>query len=135
MKAEWRYASALLRILWIRELSTVSTTSRSSISPSSSGLTSFSSCEASVGFQLVRASSIACDEFSSSVLMTTALLVCPAASAASSEVLYASRCDNRCIMGHKSVDSPRRVSTECRGFERLPGSGDGNGTAIGGVSV
>lgn len=33
------------------------------------------------------------------------------------------------------MDSPRSVSTEFKGFERLPGSGKGNGVAIGGVSV
>lgn len=87
MKAEWRYASALLRMLWIRKLSIVSGSSKSPTSLTSSDLVSFSSLETNVGVQLVSASSIACDEFSSSVLMTTALLVSPAAIAESSEVL------------------------------------------------
>jgi hypothetical protein len=81
---------------------------------------------------------MACDVFSSSVLITIALLVCPAATAASSEILNDSRCDSRWIIGHRSVERPRRVSTQFRGefgFERLQGSGRGKGVAIGGVLV
>lgn len=64
-----------------------------------------------VGFQSLSASSMACVSFSSSVRRTVALLVSPEARAASMAFLTDKRCDRRWIMGHRSVDRPRRVST------------------------
>jgi hypothetical protein len=68
-----------------------------------------------VGFQLVSAISMACDVLSSSVRSTVALLNSPATKASSSDCLKESKCDSRCIMGHRSVDSPRSVSTALSG--------------------
>ncbi len=49
------------------------------------------SMDESVGFQFVRASSMACEAFSSSTRRTVAVLVWPAATAVLSEFLYEGR--------------------------------------------
>lgn len=60
------------------------------------------------------------------------MLVWPAAIAASREVLKDSKWDRRWIMGHRSVDSPRRVSTALNGEFGIKNSGDeGNGVDTG----
>lgn len=80
---------------------------------------------------------MACDVFSSSVRRTVALLVSPIASAASMDVLNDNKWESRCMIGHKSVDNPRRVSTEFRGEggKGLEGAGNGKGCDIGCVLV
>ena len=86
------------------------------------------------GFHSRRAISIAWDVLSSSVRRTVALLVWPAAMAASSEVLKDSKCERRWIMGHRSVERPRRVSTALNGeFEagNSEAGGVGKGAAVG----
>lgn len=83
-----------------------------------------------VGFQFVRASSMAWEVFSSSVRRTMALLVSPLEMAASRACLWDRRCERRWIMGQRSVEKPRSVSTAFRGEERLGISsmgGMGNG--------
>lgn len=76
-KAEWRYASALLRILCMR----VSSHKLLNL------VSWMSSAECSVGFQLVRASSMAWEVLSSSVRRTVALEVSPACIASAREFL------------------------------------------------
>lgn len=92
----------------------------------------------SVGFQFVSAISMAWDVLSSSVRRTVALLSSPAIRASSRDCLKESKCDRRCIMGHRSVDRPRSVSTAFSGeigIERSGGTGNGNGVDVGCVLV
>lgn len=110
MNAECRYASALLRIPCIR----VSSFSFLKIAFCESPSALAEACE-TVGFQVLSANSIACEAFSNSVLRTEALLVWPATVADSSEFLRDSKWDNRWMIGHRSVERPRRVSTELSG--------------------
>lgn len=85
------------------------------------------------GCQLVSASSIAIELFSSSVRRTVASFVRPAATAASSWFLKERRCDRRWIIGQRSVENPRRVSTALSGESGiLPlDGGTGNGVEVG----
>ena len=90
------------------------------------------------GCQLVSASSIAIELFSSSVRRTVASFVRPAATAASSWVLKERRCDRRWIIGQRSVENPRRVSTALSGESGilpLDDGGTGNGAEVGCVFV
>ena len=62
------------------------------------------------------------------------MLVCPAAIAASSETLKDRRCERRWIIGQRSVERPRRVSTALNGEFELRNSesgGEGNGAVVG----
>lgn len=59
------------------------------------GMVSSDSSEMHVGFQFVRANSMACDVLSSSVRRTVALLVSPLAIAASIDCLWDKRCERR----------------------------------------
>ena len=90
------------------------------------------------GCQLVSASSIAIELFSSSVRRTVASFVRPAATAALSWVLKDRRCDRRWIIGQRSVENPRRVSTALSGESGilpLDDGGTGNGSEVGCVFV
>jgi hypothetical protein len=86
------------------------------------------------GFHSRSAISMAWEVLSSSVRRTVALLVSPAAIAASRETLNDSRCERRWMMGQRSVERPRRVSTSLRG-ELVPVKsnvgGVGNGVDVG----
>ena len=59
---------------------------------------------------------------------TVALLVWPAATAASREYLNDNRCERRWIMGQRSVDRPKRVSIAISGeFDDRDSKAGGNG--------
>jgi len=68
-----------------------------------------------VGFQFVSAVLIAWDVLSSSLRRTEALLVSFMEMAVSREFLKDSSWERRWIMGQRSVERPRSVSTELRG--------------------
>lgn len=68
-----------------------------------------------VGVHSCRASSMAWELFSSSVRRTVALLVRPVARASWRDFLKERRCERRWIMGQRSVERPRRVSTALNG--------------------
>ena len=89
-----------------------------------------------VGFQFVSANSIACEVLSSSVRKTVALLVSPAAIAASREFLYDRRWESRWIIGQRSVERPSSVSTALSGESGMvvsDGEGNWKGVAVGWV--
>jgi hypothetical protein len=75
---------------------------------------------------------MAWEVLSSSVRRTVALLVWPAAIAASRETLKDSKCERRWIMGQRSVERPRRVSTALSG-ELGAGNSDAGGVGKGAV--
>lgn len=81
---------------------------------------------------------MAWEVLSSSVFRTVALLVSPLDMAASRDCLWERRWERRWIMGHRSVEKPRRVSTACNGelpFGVLSTGGTGKGVEQGWVFV
>jgi hypothetical protein len=97
------------------------------VSSSSSGEDGF---EERVGVHSVNACSIAWEVVSSSARNTLAFVISPAASASSSDFLKDNRCERRWMIGQRSVERPKSVSTEFSG-ELKNGCSSGKGVAVG----